>query len=477
MSKKKKTIEELLEEALVSEDGQPFQVPENWVWTRLGFIGEIGSSKRVLKSDWKSAGIPFYRAREIVSLNKNEKIKNGIFISEELYTELALKYGIPKEEDLLITAVGTIGQPYIVKKEDRFYFKDASVIWFKNNTKQCINFINLFFKSRYAQNQIKGMSAGTTVDTYTISNAKQTLIPLPPLNEQKRIADKVERLLSKIEEAKQLIEEAKETFELRRAAILDKAFRGELTRKWRHSNGIREEDTIDVPINSFYSLPNGWKWVELSDILQMQNGVSKRRGTSGKPIPVLRLADITGNEFVDSDLREIMLSEKELEKYGLQVDDILFIRVNGSFNLVGKAIHFKLSREAAYSDHLIRGTFDKEQINVLYLKYLFESPLIRNQLASKIVSSAGQNTVSQGSLGSLIIPLPPKEEMDVIVRLIESTISKEETVLTYLDDNAHIESLKQSILSKAFRGELGTNDPSEENAIELLKEVLQEQAK
>ncbi|MCY9107187.1 restriction endonuclease subunit S [Bacillus atrophaeus] len=455
MSKKKKTIEELLEEALVSEDGQPFQVPENWVWTKLGFIGEIGSSKRVLKSDWKSAGIPFYRAREIVSLNKNEKIKNGIFISEELYTELALKYGIPKEEDLLITAVGTIGQPYIVKKEDRFYFKDASVIWFKNNTKQCINFINLFFKSRYAQNQIKGMSAGTTVDTYTISNAKQTLIPLPPLNEQKRIADKVERLLSKIEEAKQLIEEAKETFELRQAAIIRTILKEEL------SNG---------------KLPTGWRNIKVKELFTIFGG-----GTPSKAKEEYwngRIPWISAKDMKTTFISETMdyITEEGLNNSSAK------LAKRGSVAMVVRSgilqrtlpVAFLLSECTVNQDLKVFDSGD-ELINKYFLWYVKGNE--KNLLHNYSKSGTTVNSIEFEKFKSHEILLPPMDVLKQKIDKIENVIEKEKSANVMLNLANSIDELKSSILSKAFRGELGTNDPSEENAIDLLKKVLQEQVK
>ncbi|CUB28698.1 MULTISPECIES: restriction endonuclease subunit S [Bacillus amyloliquefaciens group] len=502
MSKKKKTIEELLEEALVSEDGQPFQVPENWVWTKLGFIGEISSSKRVLKSDWKSEGIPFYRAREIVSLNKNEKIKNGIFISEELYTELALKYGIPKEEDLLITAVGTIGQSYIVKKEDRFYFKDASVIWFKNNTKQCINFINLFFKSRYAQNQIKGMSAGTTVDTYTISNAKQTLIPLPPLNEQKRIADKVERLLSKIEEAKQLIEEAKETFELRRAAILDKAFRGELTRKWREKNAdidifeVQEHldrlraDKESSPIKSNtlnvnsvnevdepFNLPRGWKWARLGElsyyVTSGSRDWSKYYADNGSYF--IRTQDINKNKLNLTNVAYVLLPEKVEGKRSLVEPFDLLTTITGAN--VGKCAIVEETIPEAYVSQSVALT---KLIDKSMAKYVHLSLLSTCGGGGELENRAygiGRPVLSLEDIKNIRLPIAPYRERQVMVNMVKKLLDMEETTGNLLLIEEKLDQLKNSILSKAFRGKLGTNDPTEENAIELLKEVLQEQVK
>ncbi|MCY1104734.1 restriction endonuclease subunit S [Shouchella clausii] len=226
--------------------------------------------------------------------------------------------------------------------------------------------------------------------------------------------------------------------------------------------------------NDDKDIPSSWRWIKLKDVLEMQNGLSKRSGKAGTSVPVLRLADIRGNEFGENELRNILLTDKELEKYSLEDNDILFIRVNGSKKSVGKAINYNLGGKMAFCDHLIRARFDIRTIDPLYIVYLFESELIREQLNQKIVSSAGQNTISQGSLNELMLPLPPKQEIDIIVSEIQSLFEKEQMVMSLIEKEINLDTLKQSILSKAFKGQLGTNDPTEENAIELLKEVLQE---
>ncbi|MBY0196415.1 restriction endonuclease subunit S [Priestia megaterium] len=475
MSKKKKTIEELMEEALVREEEQPYELPENWVWTKLGYLGEVGSSKRVLKSDWKNEGIPFYRAREVVKLNKNEEIENGIFISEDLYSELKVKHGVPKENDLLITAVGTIGIPYIVGENDKFYFKDASVIWYKNKSNLNINFINLFYKTNYIQNQIKSMSAGTTVDTYTISNAKKTMIPFPPIKEQKRIADKVENLLNKVERAKQLIDEAKETFELRRAAILDKAFRGELTAQWRKENLdtkviIGEENPNNI---GPFSLPNGWSWKKLGELGKLERGKSKHRPRNdpklfGGNYPFIQTGDIARSKnYVDRFSQT--LSEFGLNQSKLFPKDTVCITI--AANIADTAI---LKFPCCFPDSVVGFVPLQERVSSEYIHYYIST--IKNDLEHYAPATAQKN-INLKILNEVLVPVPPLPELNIIMGKINNILSKEDEANKYLNIEDNIETLKQSILSKAFRGELGTNDPSEESAIELLKEILQEQVK
>jgi type I restriction enzyme S subunit len=113
-------------------DSLPFELPPGWKWVSLGELGTVASSSRVHQADWRGAGVPFYRAREIVKLSEFGRVENELFISENLYSRLATNGYTPQKADLMITGVGTIGIPYVVRSDDRFYFKDASVLIFKN---------------------------------------------------------------------------------------------------------------------------------------------------------------------------------------------------------------------------------------------------------------------------------------------------------------------------------------------------------
>lgn len=98
---------------------------------KLKELCNVTSSKRIFASQYQNSGIPFYRGKEISLLSNNEKIKQELYISEELYQEINEKYGVPKKDDILMTAVGTIGNCYIVKDE-KIYFKDGNIIWLKD---------------------------------------------------------------------------------------------------------------------------------------------------------------------------------------------------------------------------------------------------------------------------------------------------------------------------------------------------------
>ena len=164
-----------------------------WRIVPLGETCEVCSTRRVHESDWTDSGVPFYRARELVALNDGRSI-TPLHISEKLYNELIASSGTIRPGDLLVTGVGSIGVPYLVKENDRFYFKDGNIIWFKNRGEIWPDYFLHAFRSDHIQKQIMEMACVGTVGSYTITNGKRTLIALPPLDEQKRIVEILDSL-------------------------------------------------------------------------------------------------------------------------------------------------------------------------------------------------------------------------------------------------------------------------------------------
>ena len=167
-----------------------------WRKVKLGEIGEITSSKRIFRAEYKKVGVPFYRGKEIIQKANNQEVSDEFFISLEKYEEIKNKYSVPLENDILITSVGTVGIPYIVKNE-KFYFKDGNINWIRKYAN------NIYFKYLYywlispiGKNQIDSYLIGSTQKALTIEAIKKLEINLPPLNIQKKIA----KILSDIDE-------------------------------------------------------------------------------------------------------------------------------------------------------------------------------------------------------------------------------------------------------------------------------------
>lgn len=159
-----------------------------WELKRLGDLFEITSSKRVFQSEWKSEGIPFYRARELAVLAETGRVDNKLFISKSLYEAFKTAHGVPEPGDMLVTGVGTLGKAFVVTGDHDFYFKDGNIIWFKIRGSVSPEFLRQLYLTNTVMKQITDASAGTTVGTYTISGANKTEIPFPSLPEQIAIA-------------------------------------------------------------------------------------------------------------------------------------------------------------------------------------------------------------------------------------------------------------------------------------------------
>ncbi|MFH6564364.1 restriction endonuclease subunit S [Aeromonas caviae] len=186
---KKALMQQLLsgKKRLLDNNGVRFS--GEWQQCIIEDFFDVGSSKRVLQDDWKNEGTPFYRTRELVSLSKNEPFRSEVFIADELFHELSIKYGAPKPGDFLVSGVGTLGISYQVKDGDKFYFKDGNVLWFKIREGLFSDYFKYCFQLDFLQEQIVAQASITTVGTYTIQNAKKTKFWCPPsIAEQQKIA-------------------------------------------------------------------------------------------------------------------------------------------------------------------------------------------------------------------------------------------------------------------------------------------------
>jgi len=179
---------ELLDEAVKSRFiemfGEPNSNPKNYPIMKIDELFDVGSSKRVFESEWTDSGVPFYRTREIVKLSQDGFVNNELFITEEMFEKYKDKYGVPKADDMMVTGVGTLGVCYIVKESDRFYFKDGNTLWFKNKGLCDVRFIKDQYDTDFVKEQINRNANASTVGTYTITNAKNTLVLVPPIEEQ-----------------------------------------------------------------------------------------------------------------------------------------------------------------------------------------------------------------------------------------------------------------------------------------------------
>lgn len=296
------SLEEKLRQALVPVDEQPYTIPSNWVWTRLGEVNEIITGNTPSKNEntfWENKDIFFVKPDDL------SQGRHLSFSKECIDKRAVNKVRMLPKNTTLICCIGSIGKVAYSEVESCSNQQINSLVAEENCVYPLYNYYlvnSIFFQSQMLEN-----SSATTISILNKSSTEKLLFPLPPLNEQKRIVEKLDFLFEKTKRAKEIIEEIKIDIENRKISILDRAFKGTLTSKWRNENKTSdvkellksineekikkwEEDCLQaekdgnkkpkkptitevkdmiVPIDEQpYKLPDSWVWVRLGDIIR-----------------------------------------------------------------------------------------------------------------------------------------------------------------------------------------------------------------
>ncbi|WP_151140028.1 restriction endonuclease subunit S [Bacillus amyloliquefaciens] len=429
MSKKKKNIEELLEEAVVPDEEQPYEVPENWVWTKLECVFEQVKEQIQPTGNEKYIGLEHMnKGGGILEVGNTEGVKS--------------KKVVFKKNDVLYGKL----RPYLNKHAHVEFDGVAStdILVYRNKNISTNKLLNMYLGLPQVLQYANENSNGINLPRVSPKAMDNMHFPLPPLSEQKRIAEKVERLLSKIEEAKQLIEEAKETFELRRAAILDKAFHGELTRKWREENQCDKLEPIEQSGNlGPFKLPHGWEWKKLGEIGELQRGKSKHRPRNdpklfGGEYPFIQTGDVArSSDYVEDfsqTLSEFGYNQSKLFPIGT-------VCITIAANIADTAI---LKFPCCFPDSVVGFVPFEEIVSSEFVHYYIST--IKNDLEHYAPATAQKN-INLKILNEVLVPVPSLREHEVIMDKIKNLLDKEYEASQYLFLENSIKLLKQSILS------------------------------
>ena len=444
----------------------PFEVPDGWAWCRLRNLFLVGSAKRVLKSEWKSNGIPFYRAREIVKLANDDYVNNDLFISEEHYRNLKETYGVPAAGDLMVTGVGTIGKVYVVKEGDTFYYKDASVLCFENKYSGIVSeYAKLMIDSPFLQSQIHTKTYGNTVDTITITTAKEYLCALPPAAEQQRIVDSVNNTISLIDSLESNYQDISAMTIILKSKVLDLAIRGklvpqdqndepasilleriraekeELIKAGKIKRDKKESVIFKGDDNSYYEkvgkntnyineqipfeLPASWCWCRLGNIFSHNTGKAlNSSNTEGRLLTYITTSNLYWDRFELETLKEMLFTDSEIEKYTVKKGDLLVCEGGD----IGRSAIWCYDDEMRIQNHIHRLRPYVNLSNRFYYYVLW--------LWKQIGLIGGQGIGLQGfsskAIHNLIIPLPPLNEQNRITHMIDELLGFLDTIEQHL---------------------------------------------
>lgn len=461
MPKKKTalTIEERLQQALVPAEEHPYEVPENWVWVRLGEVVDVLNGDRgknyPAKSTLSKEGIPFISA---ANLCDNIVVEDDLLcMSEEQYSKLSA--GKLMLNDIVLCIRGSLG------KHGKFPFKKGAIasslviMRSKDRGRLTDGYVMQYLDVPLFYDEIKKYDNGTAQPNLAAKNLELFSFPLPPLSEQQRIVERIEELFTKLDEAKERLQEVADSFAVRKAAILHKAFTGELTKQWRRENGVSDESWEEKKGEDFFeyvtSGSRGW-----AKYYSDKGSIFVRMGNLNHGTIELDFSDIQYVELPD---------QVEGQRSKLQKNDIL-ISITADVGMIG------LVREDmdAYINQHVALARPKNDLYAEFLAWYFVSDVGLQQMQNK---QRGATKIGLGlqDIRSIILKIPSLSEQHEIVRLIDDLLARERAAQQATEQAlASIDLMKKSILARAFRGELGTNKASEASALELLKQVLAE---
>jgi len=284
-------------------------------------------------------------------------------------------------------------------------------------------------------------ASGSTQIALTDKGAKNIDLIIPPKDCQEKISDKLDSLLAKLKDAQSRLDKIPLILKRFRQSILASAFSGELTKDWREEQGV----------------DNSWQECCIGDVIEdLKYGTSQKCFKEKRKHAVLRIPNIVQGCIDVEDLKYADLPDKEYEKLKLHEGDILLIRSNGSVSLVGKTALVKdIAQGMAYAGYLIRLRLNRERILPEFLQYQFQSYAMRIQIELPARSTSGVNNINSDEVKNLKIALPAIEEQKEIVIRIKTLFDHAEKIeRRYLNAKKYTDKLEQSILAKAFRGEL-----------------------
>jgi type I restriction enzyme S subunit len=497
------SIEERLEQSIVAKEEEPYKLPSNWVWTRLGDITEKNQYGYTAKAE-NNGEIKYLR---ITDIQDNKVIWKNVPYCNIDKKDLE-KFKL-KENDIVVTRTGaTTGKSFLIETIncDAVF---ASYLIRVRAVKGLPKYLWSYMKTNLYWHQITEFSSGIAQSGVNAQKLENLLFPLPPLEEQKRIVEKLDSLFEKIQKIKEIIEEVKEKTTLRREAILSKAFSGELTEKWRGKNHTENARELLVKINDEklklwedeckkaedegrkkpakpklktidemlveaeeepYKLPNNWVWTRLGDITNVVSGgtpsTSKEEYYNGN-IPWITPKDLSNYKE-----KYILNGARNITEEGLKKSSAVLLPINSVLMSSRAPIGYVVINKKEVSTNQGFKSFTP---SISYIpEYLYHYLKKSKNYLESIATGTTFKELSGDKAKKIIFPLPPLEEQKEIVRVLDKIFEEENRISELISLENKIEILEKTILDRAFRGELGTGNNDDEPAIELLKKCLEE---
>lgn len=411
-----------------------YDLPEGWEWVQLGSVcdfvrGPFGGSLK--KEIFKSSGFAVYEQQHAI-YNQFDDIR--YFIDSDKFD--GMKRFILQPDDIIMSCSGTMGKTAIVPKGIQAGIINQALLKLTTHKSLYNRFLQLWMDSSHFQNGLNDNSQGAAIkNVASVSVLKEVNIPLPPLAEQTHIVEKLDAVLSRIDTA---IDELQQSL-----ALVDAMFRSGLDKAF---------NPLGSPTNEagLYDLPDGWGWHLVKDISQnIQYGHTAKATDSGNA-GFLRITDIQDGMINWSGVPFVEVSEKELTKYELQKNDLVFARSGAT---AGKSILIdEPPKNVIFASYLIRIIPNQLIVFPKYLALFFQSPMYWS-IVMQNASGAAQPNINGTKLGEFSVPLPNLAEQQRVVEALDALNDKTTQLKTELTAKIGMfNQLKASVLDGAFRG-------------------------
>lgn len=425
------------------------QLPINWITIKLENIVQIqsgGTPSRSISSYW-DGNIPWIKISDMRDryIEKAEE-----YITEDGINNSSAK--IFKKGTVLFSIFATIGKVGILDIDAATNQAIVGLVPYKGVDK-----VYLMYVLKNLSHQISEQGKGIAQKNINISILKKTLIPLPPLAEQKRIADKLDTLFGQLNTIQKAFERIPELIKNFRQQVLTFAVTGKLTEKWRKGK------TLDK-----------WENKSIGSLFKVQTGSTPHRENNayydfGK-IPWIKSGEVKNTLIFNSNeyITELAIQETNAKIYPINT---ILIAMYGEGKTRGQVGLLKIP---AASNQAVAALVNDKGYDIITIKYVFFFCLSQYNNIRNQAKGGNQPNLNLTTIKKWEIPLPPQKEQEEIVRIIDSIFKKLETIeQQYNVLKTKIEKLPQVLLNKAFSGELVDHLPSDGNAEDLLKEIEQ----
>ncbi len=421
----------------------PFDIPDNWKWVTVSDIFNVRSAMRIHMSDWKDSGVPFFRGRDLVQLAKYGRVEPEIYISRQLYEDLKNKGGVPQKNDILVSAVGTLGKVYVVTGKREFYYKDAYILCFENFGQVFPRYVKYVIESSFLHDIIYRDAIGMTVAQMTITKANELMIPLPPIAEQKRIAEKIDNIYELLERIDDLQAKYSNDLAILKSKIIDAGIQGKLTEqlpedgdaetlylqiqeekaklikegKIKKEKPLPEIDADEIP----FEIPKNWKWVRLSDVVDVRDGTHDTPKYVEKGYPLVTGKDFYNGYFELSKTK--FITKKDFDDINkrskVDIGDILYSMIGGN---IGSMIAITKENffEMAIKNVALFKQYDYSVGLSGFLQLYLKSQVTNMR---NVAIGGAQSFVPLKIFRKYPFPLPPLSEQNRIVEKVNTLLS------------------------------------------------------